>query len=83
MEIWNVFQNEKLDSKETKENVRIEVITDRHKRTKQSEINHCKQQTESIQCYNILYNLKEATEVEQSIVFERKRVLEGKKEGSQ
>jgi hypothetical protein len=42
MERWNVIQNEKLDSKETKENVWIEVFRDRHKRTKWLEINHCK-----------------------------------------
>jgi len=41
-EIWNIIQNEKLDSKETKENVWTEVITDRHKRIKWLEINHCK-----------------------------------------
>jgi len=81
MEKWNVIQNEKLNSKETKENLWIEVITDRHKRTKWLEINRCKQQTESINCYNLLYNLKETTELEQSIGFERKRVLNEKKRG--
>lgn len=63
---------------ETKANIRIEAITGCHKRITWLEITHGKQQPECVNRYNLLHNLKEATEVKESVGLERKRVLADK-----